>query len=239
MAMRGLGETQTPLGDGAEATPEVTFADDLNTGIWRSGADQVAFSTNGAYAGLFINSGSSIPRLMVKGFLDLSPNLSPSKTGVYGQESTGLILTVNNGSAFYDEEGILVSRRGYHVYTGATGSEGYYRRMHHTSQTTDATPTVVLDIGLTDDHVGLYNAMVVGRDAAGTERCAYSMQTMVHREGGGGAVLGTPAILLSDETSAGLDAAFGVSGNNLRITVTGLAGVTIRWALTFNCVNVS
>jgi hypothetical protein len=40
----------SPIGaaDGAVGTPSVTFASDLNTGMWRPAADTVAFSTGGA-----------------------------------------------------------------------------------------------------------------------------------------------------------------------------------------------
>ena len=239
MAMEGIGEAQTTLGDGTEALPQYSFSGDPDSGMWRSSTDQLSFSTRADIAGMFVDSGSALPRLAVKGCIDLGPGLGGGDSAVFGDDTTGLALSVTNGSSFFVTEGILVSRRGYHLYPGAAGSEGYYRRMHHTIQTTNATPTTFLGWPLTDDHVGLYNAMVVGRGSGGIERCAYSMQTMAHREGGGSAVLGTPVVLLSAETTAGMDAAFGVSGNDLRITVTGKAATTINWALTFDCVNSS
>jgi hypothetical protein len=46
----GTNTFSSPIGaaDGAVGTPSVTFASDLNTGMWRPAADTVAFSTNGA-----------------------------------------------------------------------------------------------------------------------------------------------------------------------------------------------
>jgi len=50
----------SPIGaaDGAVGTPSVTFASDLNTGMWRPAADTVAFSTNGAHRMRIDSSGN-------------------------------------------------------------------------------------------------------------------------------------------------------------------------------------
>jgi hypothetical protein len=46
--------------NGAAATPSITFASDTNTGIYRSGADEVAVACNGAEVARFVTTGLSV-----------------------------------------------------------------------------------------------------------------------------------------------------------------------------------
>jgi hypothetical protein len=96
-------------------------------------------------------------------------------------------------------------------------------------QTTDATPTQLKTVTLADNSVYWFEAHVIGRDTAGTERAFYIRQARAHRQAAGAATLGTIQAPVTDETNAGLDATFTASGNDVRVTVTGLAATTINW----------
>ena len=240
MVMEGIGESQTTLGDGTEAAPQYSFGSDPDCGMWRSSTDQLSFSTRGDIAGMFVDSGSAIPRLAVQGCIDLGPGLGGGNSAVYGDDTTGLSLSVTNGSSFFETEGIRVERRQYRLYPGVASSEGYIRRVMHVIQTTTNAVTTFFNWPLTDNYTNLFSAMVCGRDAAGTHRCAYKIDTLAFREGGGVATIGTPAKLYSSETDAGLNADWTVDGgNNIRLTVQGLTGVTMNWSVTFNYMNVT
>lgn len=97
-------------------------------------------------------------------------------------------------------------------------------------QTTDATQTTLATATLANNKVYWLEAKVIARDTAGTERAFYVIRTRVHRQGGGGATLGTVNADFTDESTAGLDATFTVSSNDVRVSVTGIVATTINWA---------
>ncbi len=100
-------------------------------------------------------------------------------------------------------------------------------------QTTDDTQTSLFTLTLSDTTAYLLIADVVGRDAAGVERAAYSKAVLVYREGGGATIQGTVQDNFPDiETSGGLGATWTVSGNDVRLSVTGLVATNINWAAT-------
>jgi hypothetical protein len=107
----GTNTFSSPIGaaDGAESTPSVTFAADLDTGMWRPAANTVAFSTNGAErwritsGGIFEAPGAQTIRTAT-GALTLATAagngniiFSPHGTGKVGIGTTspGRLLTVN------------------------------------------------------------------------------------------------------------------------------------------------
>lgn len=97
-------------------------------------------------------------------------------------------------------------------------------------QTADAAQTTAFTLTLADNTVYGFEANVVARDTAGVERGLFKRLARVHRQGGGGATLGTvQTIGADDKTNAGLDVTLTVSGNDLRVSVTGLAATTIVW----------
>lgn len=97
-------------------------------------------------------------------------------------------------------------------------------------QTTDATQTTLHTLTLADNTTYAVSVTVAGRDTAGTERCSYIRYVQAHRQGGGGATISAITTPFSVESDAGLDCTYTVSGNDLRVSITGKAGTTINWS---------
>jgi hypothetical protein len=117
----------SPIGaaNGAVATPSVTFASDLNTGMWRPAADTIAFSTDGAHrmridssGNVGINATSPGSKLTLNGFGSNNGTL-----GLYRGDTTEptLIGTYNSGATL-SVFGGGVSRGGQIDFVGGTAS---------------------------------------------------------------------------------------------------------------------
>lgn len=102
-------------------------------------------------------------------------------------------------------------------------------------QTTDATQTTAWSKTLQDNTLYWVEATVIGRDVAGTERVMYGRKALVYRQGGGATIQGSVLTVLSDVETIGAltaDATFTISGNDVRLSVTGVAATTFNWAAT-------
>jgi hypothetical protein len=96
-------------------------------------------------------------------------------------------------------------------------------------QTSDATPTTLLELEVPDENVITFTAIV---SAKGPTNKNYwiKIDGGVRRTSAGSAVLiGTPAETFDDENTPGYTAAAVVSGNFLRIQVTGASAETVDW----------
>jgi hypothetical protein len=100
-------------------------------------------------------------------------------------------------------------------------------------QTADATPVVLWSFVLADDTAYWVDALVVARGTVAGEN-GYQRRCVVSRRGGGSATLGVAGSisLWTDEEDLDWDAAFVVSGNELRLQVTGEAATIIDWSST-------
>lgn len=102
------------------------------------------------------------------------------------------------------------------------------------SQTTDGTPLVLLSLPLDDDSLYQVHLVVMGIDQNSNHRASYVRDFRLRRHSGGVAeLLGSLLNLLGDLVTnilwGGLSVT--VSGNNLVVTVTGLAATTIDWSI--------
>lgn len=98
-------------------------------------------------------------------------------------------------------------------------------------RTTDATPAHIFTKTLTDNRMYWFEVKLVCRDeAGGADRGYIKLSFRVHRQSAGVATLGSFVTVESDVS--GVDAEPTVSGNDLRITVTGVAAKNISWAAT-------
>ncbi len=103
-----------------------------------------------------------------------------------------------------------------------------------TVSTTDATATSLVDEPLPDNSVSLFVAHITARRTNGADQAGYIRRTVVHREAGGGAAIINPIDTeLTRETTGPWDATIDVSGNNVRVRVTGTAGHNINWRCEF------
>jgi hypothetical protein len=119
----------------------------------------------------------------------------------------------------------LLSLKGHAAFAGSEA-----QRDTAAVQTTDATVTTLFSKTLSDNTLYYFEVSIIGRDAGGTNRAYYQRKLRVHRQGGGGATAGTIQTPVTDESNAAWDATIDVNGNDVRVRVTGAAGVTINWA---------
>lgn len=108
------------------------------------------------------------------------------------------------------------------------------------AQTTDDTQTTLDAITLLDDNIYHIEAWVVGVKSDGSQKASYSLTGTFFRTNGGATTKqGTATILHAEETNNDWKVQFTVSGNDLRISVTGIASTTIDWSSTIKYVNIS
>jgi len=108
---------------------------------------------------------------------------------------------------------------------------GVYYQAWATVQTTDATQTTLDTLTLDAAKTYHIEAWVVGVKSDDTVRASYHIACTAYRTAAGSATLqGAVTVLHSQESDATWDATFTVSGNDLRVSVTGVAATTVRWA---------
>jgi len=100
---------------------------------------------------------------------------------------------------------------------------------HARVRTTDATPTTIWSYTLNDnEHLNIV-ANVICQGSSGIATAGYIRAATVYRDGGGAVIEGSVTAIHSAEVSAGLDCTITVSGNDVRVTVTGVGGSTFDW----------
>jgi len=83
-------------------------------------------------------------------------------------------------------------------------------------------------------------AYIIGVQNDGTDRASYHLACTAYRTGAGNATLqGTVTSLHAQESNAALDATFTVNGNDLRVSVTGIADETWEWGCILKYMNCS
>lgn len=97
--------------------------------------------------------------------------------------------------------------------------------------TTDATPTDLFTLALSDDTVYRFDARIVARRTNAADRAIYQKISCIYRETAGSATLqGSVQDGHSDvESDASWDVTWVVSGNNAILRVTGAGGQNITW----------
>lgn len=99
-----------------------------------------------------------------------------------------------------------------------------------TVQTTDDTVTTLATYAVPDNAIVRVEVEIVARRPSNGDSAVYRRAVGVKRHGGGGATLvGAVQDAHTAEDVAGWDATLDVSGNDLRVRVTGEAAATIEW----------
>jgi len=98
--------------------------------------------------------------------------------------------------------------------------------------TVDATPTVAYSLSLVDDQAYEFDARVIARGTVADLEVDFQQAVTVRRRSGGGAeVVGNIFQKRANRSSsgAGTEICWVVSGNEVRLEVTGLAATVINW----------
>lgn len=98
-----------------------------------------------------------------------------------------------------------------------------------TTQTTDATVTLLWQGGLGDNTVLSIKAHVIGIQSTGVNRASYIKAATIYRAGGGATIQGTVTTIHSQESNGAWDCDIVVSSNAVQLKVTGAAATTINW----------
>lgn len=120
---------------------------------------------------------------------------------------------------------------GYRNITRTLNPVGYEIRNATTLTTTAVTQQTIDSITLDDNSVYHATAIVKAFED-GVNRASYNLEVTAYRDGGSATLQGGVSSLHTSESEAAWDATFTVSGNDLRISVTGEAATTIGWTAT-------
>jgi len=120
--------------------------------------------------------------------------------------------------------------QGFQGLQGSSSGGGglFENNQSNTVGTTDATPTVVVSETIPALSVATFRAVVDARYNDGSQHASFVKTIRVHREGAG-AVLGIENADYTDDSSFALTATFTVSGNDIQMTVIGVAATNITW----------
>lgn len=159
--------------------------------------------------------------------------------GTVGAHGSGVVN--RNDGPFVGASDVDDGREGL-VPQPFAGQSGYFLRgngswtdlglpINANTSSADATPAQLWSFTLNADTTYVVEASVVCVSSNSTHRGTFKRRALVSRTSSAAAVLnGASQIVGTDaETDVGLDAAFTVSGNDVRLMVTGLAATNIAW----------
>ena len=224
---------------GTPAAPGLCLGNSFSAGIHSSGTSNFGTATGGIKAGWRITGIGGGQGAVHFQDHQTSPAICCSLSGGYdsstfdfdsgvsfhteGDNSVG-ILTNGIQRTLWGASGEIITA------PGLANSTGLVEEIN-SIQTTDATPSTGITIGLEDDTTYTVEAFASCRDGAGTERASYIRVAQAHRESGGSATLTGVTDIFTSETDAGFDFTLAGSGNNLVATCTGKAATTCSWSI--------
>lgn len=167
----------------------------------------------------------------------INNDLHPTSLWIKIGESDGTVntLTGNTGGAITPDSdqninivgdtstGITVSGAGTTLTISYTAAEEY------TVQTVGATTGDIATIPITDLTSVVINGEITGAQDDYTASLIGNFNSGCRRSGGGAILIGSPQINISEDFSGSALVDILVSGNNLIVRVTGVAGATINW----------
>ena len=142
------------------------------------------------------------------------------------------------GTGVQGPQGILGTQgnQGFQGTSGAGAAAIFQNVQENTLTTTDATPTVILSETIAAATVGTFRVVVDARYDDGSLHASFVKTVKVVREGAG-AILGTENSDYTDDESLALTATFTVSGDDIQVTVIGVAATSITWKARMGRVN--
>jgi hypothetical protein len=192
-------------------------------------------ATSGNYTGLKLD----VTETSAPGTADLLMDLQVGAASKFAVDNTGEVTAqgrmraVGGGSGntafgFAIDTNSGMYRAGADILGHTTGGIPWVS-LARDDQTIGAVTSQIATVALTDNTLYWFEALVIGRDQAGTDRAFYRRSLYAYRQGGGatlGTAMGSDA---AQETNANWNVAFSVSSNDLRVDVTGDTGQTIDW----------
>lgn len=212
------GEDDVLPGADADVTITLTTAKDIVAGNGLTGGEDNVLPGADADTTLAVGGGDGVI-------------VNADEIEVYG-------LVASDGTP---NDAVAVDATGNVTIGPGTKHDGYVIRDAAEVQTVDATANVALDtLTLLDENTYLIKAKVVAVQSDGSTSAVYEITTGVKRTGGGGATLfGSVVSLITSEQEATWDCTFTVTGNDVRVAVTGEGGTTIEWGCTMSYINMS
>jgi len=142
------------------------------------------------------------------------------------------------GTGVQGPQGILGTQgnQGFQGTSGAGAAAIFQNVQENTLTTVDATPTVILSETIAAATVGTFRVVVDARYDDGSLHASFVKTVKVVREGAG-AILGAENSDYTDDESLALTATFTVSGNDIQVTVIGVAATSITWKARMGRVN--
>lgn len=161
-------------------------------------------------------------------FADASGHLAQNNTKLFW-DNTNFRLGIGTATPAQalDVQGIINQK----AHAAFTGSDSV--RTTVAIQTVDATVTAIFTFAVPDNTVFGLKWDIACRDTAGVERALFGKAALVYRQAASAATIqGTEVTNRDIHTNPSLSSNVAVSGNNVQITVTGLAATTINWVAT-------
>ena len=148
------------------------------------------------------------------------------------------LVSINMGTEIYnitESQNQVYSGSGWVAAGGETG--GIIHIAPASVQTTENTETVLLTLPLADDSVYLITAEIIGETTDHSVVAGFIIECTAQRNGGGSATIeGGTTVTHSGKGNgaASWSVDFTISGNDLRVSVTGQNATTINWETSVN-----
>ena len=193
------------LPDGTEAAPSLTFENDTTTGLYRPATGGIGFTVGGADA------------LTLDATADFAiPISSPAGQDIVIDAATSIVDFSNN--TLINVAGISTNQDQYTLYSAPL-------------TTLNATPTLLLNIPVDLNSAFLISANISVANATDALSSAAFTIIVKAKNIAGTVTLSATTTLISaiDAGLSNIAVAYGVTGANATINVTGLAATTVRW----------
>ncbi len=137
-------------------------------------------------------------------------------------------------------ERLRIDSYGYYTLGKGTKYDGFITKPSSEITTADAAQTTLDFMTLLDENTYHVEAYIIGVKSDGSERASYHLAATVYRTGAGSATIeGSVTSLHTQESDSSVEATFTVSGNDLRVSVTGIAAETWEWGAIIKYSNMS
>ena len=202
----------------SQTAAAISYVGDQDTGSFWVAADSMALTAGGEEMLTLVES-TSDELVVNQDQADIYFRVeSDTRTQALLVDAAGEFLTIGNG----------------------TKSDGLVCRFPREITTTNEVQATVDSITLLDENTYQLSAYVIGVRSTGADRAGYHIEATAYRTGAGAATLqGTVTSIHAQESNATWGATFTVSGNDVRLSVTGTSEGNVEWTGTLKHLNMS